>query len=309
MKAVQFTGAGGPEVVRYGDIPEPEPGRDQILVRVHAASVNAADWKIREGLSRAVVNPSYPITPGWDLSGTVAAVGEGVTGIDIGESVVGILPVCGSFAEYALLSSTVIAPKPARLTHVEAAALPAAGMTAWFGLFHRGGLQAGQRVLIHAAAGGVGHLAVQLARHVDAYVIATASAANLDFVRAMGAHEVIDYSREPFEKLVRDVDLVFDLVGGTVETRSWETLKPGGILVSALRPLADADIPAGKRGTLVRVAPNSDDLRAIMSLANAGKLIPNIRKVFPLREAGDAIELSRTGRGRGRIVIDIVDST
>lgn len=308
MKAIQFLRAGGPEVVALTELPRPEPGPGEVRVRVCAASANPADCKVRDAAVAAMFGLAYPLVPGWEYSGVVDAAGPGVDGVAAGDEVVGVLASCGSFAEYVLASPQGMARKPAALSHVAAAALPAAGQTAWSALFKLGALERGQKVLIHAAAGGVGHLAVQLAHDAGAHVAGTASSAHHAFLRELGADELVDYRAQRFEEMLSDYDLVFDLMNGEIETRSWGVLKPGGLLVSALREIPPAEVPAGKRGVMVRGAPRVEDLTALMALAEAGRLRGEIRGLYPLERAAEAIELVGTGHGRGRVIVQVAES-
>src|SRR5436305_3589034 len=235
MKAVRLYSRGGPEALRFEDAPTPRPGPGEVLVRVRAAGVTptellwAPTWTTRDGAPRPL-----PVIPGHEFSGEVAALGEGVTALRVGEAVYGMNDwfADGAQAEYCLARPADVARKPASVDHARAAATPISALTAWQGLFERGRLAAGERVLIHGGAGGVGGFAVQLARRRGARVTATASAGNVDFVRGLGADEVIDYRAERFEGRVRGVDAVFDTVGGDTLQRSWGVMKPGGRLVT-----------------------------------------------------------------------------
>src|SRR5689334_20716132 len=236
MKAICLHARGGPEAFVYEEAPRPHPGEGEVLVRVHAAGVIPTElswvptWTTRAGGPRPL-----PVIPGHEFSGEVAALGAGVRGVGVGDPVYGLNDWYrdGAWADYCVARVADFAPKPAGVDHIHAAATPISALTAWQGLFERSGLVAGQRVLIHGAAGGVGTFAVQLARWRGARVTVTASAANIDFVRSLGADEVIDYRAERFEDVVRDVDVVFDTVGGETLDKSWSVLKPGGRLVTA----------------------------------------------------------------------------
>src|SRR5947207_3298054 len=236
MKAICLRGRGGPEAFAYEEAPQPRPGEGEVLVRVHAAGVIHTElswvptWTTRAGEPRPL-----PVIPGHEFSGEIAAMGAGVRDLGVGDLVYGLNDWYrnGAQADYCVALVADCAPKPASVDHIHAAATPISALTAWQGLVERAGLAAGQRVLIHGAAGGVGTFAVQLARWRGARVTGTASAANLDFVRGLGADEVIDYRAERFEDVVRDVDVVFDTVGGETLERSWGVLKPGGRLVRA----------------------------------------------------------------------------
>src|SRR6266850_1585334 len=267
MKAVRIHSFGGPEVLRLEDVPTPEPKPDELLVRVFAAGVNPADWKFREGLLGKI---PLPTIMGSDFSGEVEAVGHDVTDFHVGQPVFGVVgDESGSYAQFVVAPAAQLVEKPANLNHVEAAALPVASMTAWQALFDVANLQRGQKVLIHAAAGGVGTYAVQFAKWKGAHVIGTASSEHLDFVRQMGADEVVNYRATPFEDVVREVDVVFDTIGGETQSRSWKVLKRGGILVSIVQPpLKDNAAAHGVRGEFhILNHGRKDELAKIADLA------------------------------------------
>lgn len=308
MKAVQIHAYGGPEVLQYEDAPKPAPGPDELLIRVLAAGVNPVDWKIRQGKLREFIHYDFPLILGWDLSGVVEQVGERVTGFKVGDAVYSRPDIRrnGAYAQYIAVRAAEVAPKPALLDHVEAAAIPLAGITAWEALFTVGGLQAGQKVLIHAASGGVGTLAVQFAKAKGAYVIATTSAKNADMVSGLGADEVIDYTSSRFEDIAHDVDVVFDTIGGETQQRSWQTLKPGGTLVSIIQqPDVTTAQQRGVRGAFLFIEPNAAVLRQIALLIDAGKVHPVIDRVYPLTEAQEAQRYSETGHASGKVVLTV----
>jgi NADPH:quinone reductase-like Zn-dependent oxidoreductase len=306
MRAVSQDVLGGPEVLHEVELPRPVPGFSQILVAVHAAGLNPTDWKHR---ARRVFLPDPPFVLGFDVSGVVEAVGFGVTLFKPGDEVFGMLPYpngFGAHAEYVTGPARAFAPKPRALTHVEAGALPLSGLTAWQALVDTAGVRPGQRVLIHAAAGGVGHLAVQLARARGAHVIGTASTANHDLVRGLGADEVIDYRTTDVAEAVRDVDVVLDPLGGESPLRSLATLRPGGILVSLLGgspELAERAAAKGVRLALMLVEADHAGMTAIGGLAEAGGLRPTIAGTFPLAEAAKAHALGETGHTAGKLVL------
>ncbi|MFE7616233.1 NADP-dependent oxidoreductase [Streptomyces sp. NPDC057496] len=309
MRAVTQDGLGGPEVLRLATVDRPEPGPAEVLVRIHATAVNPTDVWHREtgGLAGA---DAPPVPLGWDLSGTVEAVGIGVTLFRPGDEVFGMPrhPVpAGTYAEYATSPARHLAHKPAGLDHVAAAALPLAGLTAWQALVDTADVRPGQRVLVHAAAGGVGHLAVQIARSRGAYVIGTASAPKHDFVRSLGADEVVDYRTTDFAETVTGVDVVLDTIGGEYGPRSLRTLRPGGLVVSLASPaeaaLADEADRNGVRAVFLAVEADRAGMRALAELAESGALRPHIAEVLPLARAGRAHELSGSGRTSGKIVL------
>ncbi|MEU5424625.1 NADP-dependent oxidoreductase [Streptomyces olivoreticuli] len=312
MRAVRQETAGGPEVLKLVETDRPEPLPGEILVRVRAAGVNPTDWKTRERGS-FYTGETVPFTLGFDVSGVVEAIGDGVTLHAPGDEVYGMPRFphpAGAYAEYVTAPARHFAPKPRGLDHVQAAALPLAALTAWQALVDTADVREGQRVLIHAAAGGVGHLAVQIAKARGAYVIGTASAAKHDFLRGLGADELIDYREQDFAEVVHDVDTVLEAISGDYPTRSLRTLRPGGILVSLL-PLAD-DVreearERGVRATRMMVEPDLAGLRALTELVETGRLRTEIAAALPLADAAKAHELGETGRTSGKIVLTVGD--
>ncbi|MGA4851515.1 NADP-dependent oxidoreductase [Streptomyces sp. G5(2025)] len=311
MRAVSPSAWGAPENLVPVEVDRPEPGLTEILVRVHAAGVNPVDWKTRaEGAFG-----TWGDTPilGYDVSGVVEEVGPGVTLYSPGDEVFGMprFPEqAGGYAEFVVAPARRFVPKPQGIDHVQAAALPLAALTAWQGLVETAGLRAGQRVLIHAAAGGVGHLAVQIAKAHGAYVIGTARQDKHDFLRGLGADEIIDYARVDFTEAVSDVDIVLDGVGGAYGTRSLEVLRPGGHLVTLPDPggLPDA-ARARERGIHAGwtvVEPDRAGLLEIARLVNEGKLRAEIDTVLPLEDAAKAHAYGERGRTRGKIVLRVV---
>ena len=307
MKAVRIHSLGGPEVLRLEEVTRPEPNMNELLVHVHAAGVNPVDWKIREGRLGRIPLPSIM---GSDFSGVIEALGPGVTDFRVGEAVFGsVADESGSYAEYALAPVAQVAEKPAGLDHLKAAALPIAGLTAWQALFDAAGLRGGQKILIHAAAGGVGSLAVQFARWKGAYVIGTASRRHIDFVKQLGADEVIDYRTTQFQELVHEADVALDTIGGDTQERSWKVLKKGGTLVSIVQPPSDAVAAAhGVRGLFMRCDhTRRDELAQIAELVVRGQVQLNIDKVLPLSEARKAQEESQSGHAQGKIVLRVAE--
>jgi len=306
MKAIRYSAFGGPEVLRLEDVPVPVPGEGEVLVRVHAAGVNPGDWQIRSGL--AGDRFGLPYIPGWDVAGVVAAVGE-AAGFRPGDAVYGMAANSGGCAEYAIVPAGQLARKPSSASFAEAAALPQSGITARHALFEQGGLKAGQTVLINGAAGGVGHLAVQLARWKGARVIGTASARNEAYLRSLGVHAFVDYSAGLPEELVRSADLVLDTAAGG--NRDWliDALKPGGRLVPIAFGTHSADkaAEAGVDVQDVRFAPvTSAVLDELARLFDEGRLRVTIDSEFPLAETAKAHERSESRRARGKIVIRVL---
>ncbi|WP_353895370.1 NADP-dependent oxidoreductase [Glycomyces tritici] len=308
MRAITQNALGGSEVLELVEVERPEPAMGEILVKVHAAGLNPVDWKVRT--YGALTGAPAPFTVGWDVSGTVAAVGPGVQLYRVGDEVYGMprFPhFAGAYAEYVTAPARHFAPKPAGLSHEEAAALPLAALTAYQSLVDVADLQAGQRVLIHAAAGGVGHLAVQIAKAKGAYVIATASAAKLEYVRGIGADEVIDYTAGDFTEQVSGVDVVLDGVGGDYAARSAAVVRDGGHLV--ILPSA-AELPASELARINAgfniVEPDLGGLKAITALVEAGQLKPTVAETYALEDAGKAHESLEPGRTIGKIVLTVV---
>ncbi|MYS79440.1 NADP-dependent oxidoreductase [Embleya scabrispora] len=306
MRAISQDVLGGPEVLKEVESARPVPGPSEVLVKVRAAGVNPTDWIHR---STGLILGRPPFVLGWELSGVVEAVGLGVTIHRPGDEVFGMLKYPygnGSHAEYALSAARHLVRKPANLDHVQAAALPLAALTAWQALVDTADLREGQRVLIHAAAGGVGHLAVQIAKARGAYVIGTARAAKHDLVRELGADEMIDYTTTDFAEAVRDVDVVLDGVGGEYGPRSLPTLRRGGILVAIVNHVRDLDVQRyGVRAAEMLVEADHASMQQIAALAGAGRLRAAIDSVFPLADAAKAHERGETGRVTGKIVLTV----
>ncbi|MFJ6406790.1 NADP-dependent oxidoreductase [Streptomyces hydrogenans] len=309
MRAISQDTHGAPEVLEQVLLPRPVPGPGQILVAVRAAGVNPTDWKHR---AAGLFLGRLPLVLGWDVSGVVEAVGFGVTLFKPGDEVFGMLPYphgVGSHAEYVTGPARAFAAKPAGIDHVQAGALPLAALTAYQAIVDTAAVGPGQRVLIHAAAGGVGHLAVQIAKARGAYVIGTASAAKHAFVRSLGADEVIDYRTTDFRDAVQDVDMVLDPLSGDTRARSLDVLRPGGVLVSIL-PGTDPDeaAKAAARGVRVEsllVEVDHAGMNAVAGLAASGALRAHVEAVFPLAEAAKAHALGETNRTTGKIVLTV----
>jgi NADPH:quinone reductase-like Zn-dependent oxidoreductase len=309
MKAARIHKYGGADVLVYEDVPLPEPKAGEVLVRVCATSINPVDWKMREGMMERS-NQQLPLILGMDLAGVVEAVGPGVTSFQPGQDVYGVADTSrsGAYAEYAIASVEAIAPKPKTLSYTDAASVPVVAMTAWQALFDKYNLTAGQKLLIHAAAGGIGSFAVQLAKWKGAFVIGTASSANLDFIKSLGADTVIDYKTTPFETVVKDIDVVLDTVGGTTRERSWGVLKPSGTLVTLVHPFPAEmpnELPAKVVGLALR--PKASLLSEIAGLLDTGQIRTCVGQVFPLREVSQAQTISQSGHVRGKIVLKIED--
>lgn len=310
MKAVRIHAYGGPEMLHYEEIPRPQLNPDDLLIRVRAAAVNPVDWKIREGYLQGFLNHHLPLILGWDVSGEVVEIGPEVTAFQVGDEVYARPDIerDGSYAEYIAVKADEAARKPASLDHAHAAAVPLTALTAWQSLVDAAQLRAGQTVLIHAAAGGVGSLAVQLAKARGARVIATASAVNTGLVAELGVDQFIDYTKTRFEEAAQDVDVVLDTIGGDTQERSWQVLKPGGILVSVISPPPEATAAAHNvRQAFVFIHPSGQQLTAIARLIDEGRMRPIIHTVLPLSEARQAHAISQTGHARGKIVLQVAE--
>jgi NADPH:quinone reductase-like Zn-dependent oxidoreductase len=307
MKAICMRHFGGPETLELAEASVPEPGPDEMLVRVHAASVNPVDYKIRKGGYKLVGEDRLPLIPGRDLAGIVERTGAGVSSFHPGDAIFAMLGFDrGSFAEYALVKESEAARAPRRLDLVTAAAVPLAGLTAWQGLFDRGKLGPGQSVLIHGGAGGVGHLAIQLAKAKGATVLTTASTDDIAFVRSLGADRPIDYKKERFEDIARGVDLVFDLIGGETHERSYGVVKRGGRLISTLvEPDASKLAAHGIEGRHYMAEPNGAELAEIASLIEAGIIRIVVSRSFSLAEAGEAERVLESEHPPGKLVLKI----
>lgn len=313
MRRVIYDRFGGPEVLQVATAPVPEPGAGQVLIRVHGAGLNPIDWKTRKGLGFAArqIEDSLPWTPGYDLAGEVVAVGEGVTTLVPGDRVMGMVGFPadgGGYAEYALARADELAMVPEDLDLVTAGAVPLAALTAWQGLFEMGNLESGQKILIHAGAGGVGHFAVQFALERGAHVIATASARNRDFLSELGVHEVIDYHSVDFAEECYGLDMVLDLVGGEVGRRSLHTLSENGVLVTIPTVTADDIVSAAEAMGLcahgMTVRPDVFHLEEIAELIEDGEVRVHVDGRYRLEQVQDAHKQLEGGHVRGKLVLD-----
>ena len=307
MKVVRISQFGGPEVLHLENIPMPKAGEGELLVKVAAAGVNPVDFKIRGGKYPAVKQDELPFVMGRDVAGTVVEVGHSAARFAKGDAVIAMPGIGrGGYAEYAVVKVTEAAKKPESLDVVHAGAVPLAALTAWQGLFRHGHLKAGQRLLVQGGSGGVGHFAIQFAKAKGAEVITTCSAAHVDFLRRLGADQVIDYAAQRFEEAVADVDVVFDLIGGEVQERSWQVLKKGGVLVSTLNePSKEKAAAAGGRGMRYTVTESGEDLAAIAELIDAGKVKPFVSKTYQLKEAAAAQQFLEHEHPAGKVVLSI----
>ena len=310
MLTIRQTELGGPEVLRLVEVPRPAPGPTQVSVQVHAAGVNPVDAMIRRS-GGFLGQP--PFTVGWDVSGVVAAVAPGVTRFEVGDEVFGMpwFPLhAGGYGQYVTAPSRHFARKPSTVDHITAAGLPLAGLTAWQALVDTANVQPGQRVLVHAAAGGVGHLAVQLAKALGASVVGTASASRADFLRELGLDRLVDYRTVDFTLEVGEVDVVLDTVGADYAERSMRVLRPGGILVSITRmrdiaQLRELAATHGVRVEAVLVEPDRYALEQLADLVDKGQLRVHVGATFPLEEAPRAHEQIESGHTAGKIVLTV----
>lgn len=333
MKAVVVTRYGRTEdVVELRDLPAPTVGPRQVLIEVYAASVNPIDFKLQQGALKAVRKMQFPFVMGFDVSGVITAVGAEVTQYQVGDAVFSRVDsaAMGTFAEQVAVDAQYVAPKPARLSHQQAASLPLVALTSWQALFDRAGLQPGQKVLIHAGAGGIGTVAIQLAKAFGLQVATTTSTANVALVERLGADVVVDYKKQAFDEVLTGYDAVFETLGGDNQQRSFKVLKPGGKLISIVGvPTAawarQQGLPFFLRWLfallnrrndklarqhqvswdLLLMEANGQQLAEIGQLAEAGKLMPVIDKVYPLAQAKDALLYSQRGRAKGKIVISV----
>lgn len=306
MKAVRTHGRGGPEQLFFEDAPLPELRRGDVLLRVHATGITPAELTWDETYQNADGTPRIPGIPGHEVSGVVERTAPDVSDYRPGDEVYGLadFPRDGAAAEFAAVQAANLALKPRSISHAQAAALPLSALTAWQALFEHAHLLAGQRVLIHAGAGGVGSLAVQLARWRGARVLATASARNTAFVRSLGADDVIDYHATPFEETLRELDVVLDTIGGETLERSWRVLRKGGVQVTLVSPIpAGVAEQHGVRGVFFIVRGNRGQLEQISTLVDEGKLKPVIAEVLPLARAREAFEHGVGIHSPGKIVL------
>jgi NADPH:quinone reductase-like Zn-dependent oxidoreductase len=303
MKSVVIDQYGDNSVVQYKDLDRPEPKAGELLVKVHAASVNPIDWKIRSGAGQRM-GLTLPVHLGGEISGTIIQLGDGVSRFEEGDAIFGIID-SGGFAEYAIARAANMVRKPANLDFVAAAAVPLAALTAWQAMFDLARLSSGQHLLVTNGSGGVGSLAIQLAKNRGVHVTAMASARNEEYVRNLGADVFIDYTQQRFEQVVSGMDVVFDTVGAETFQRAFRTLKKGGFLVTAVAFPQNEGSEHGVAVARVQCKPDAGQLEMIRDLVETGKLLPHVAAVLPLTEIRHALELSEGGRTRGKIVMQI----
>jgi len=313
MKAAQINEYGGAGVVNMVETAaKPGIGAGQVLVEVSAAGVNPFDWKVREGMVRQMAELKFPgAVLGGDLAGTVAEVGADVVHVKVGDEVYGqanALSSVGSFAQFAPAAGNSVGPKPKNVDFASAAALPLAGVSAYQAIVETLKLTSGQKILIHGGAGGIGTMAIQLAKHLGAHVATTVSAADIDYVKSLGADVVIDYEKQSFRDELSDYDAVFDTIGGEVYIRSFEVLKPGGAIVSMNSPVDEAlmeqhNVTAYSQYTQL----TTERLAQLAKLVESGAITVHVDRVFPLDRAGEALEYVKTGQPKGKVVIKVRD--
>lgn len=307
VRALVLTEYGSTEAVQVTTVAAPEAAAGQVLVRVHAAGVNALDWKVREGVVRDAFPLQLPTVLGIELAGVVEALGAGVTRLRVGDRVMGALGGLGAYADVVAVNEANLSLVPDTLDFVQAAALPVAAVAAWQSLHFAGPVHAGQRILIHGAAGGLGGFAVQYAKQAGAVVHATAASADVDHVRSLGAEHVIAYDREQFDSVLGDIDLVLDYVGGEVLARSWSVLADDGGIVSTVSPAILTSTPAGRRGQWFINTPDAARLATIGQDVASGRLQSRIGAVVPFDELPAAIERSRTQPPAGKTVVQFLN--
>ncbi len=306
MKAVIINEYGDENVLKYEETEKPAPKANEVLIKVIASAVNPVDWKIRDGMGD-MFGIELPAILGCEIAGTIEETGADVQNFKKGDQVFGYLEShTGGYAEYAAVKESGIAKKPENVDYENASAIPVGALTAHQAIFGLANLQKGQKILIHAAAGGVGSMAVQLAKAKGAYVIGTASGKNEDFVKSLGADEFIDYTKEKFEDVAEDADVVLDTIGGETQERSFQTLKKGGFLVTLVQPPSPETAEKfGVKAAMVNAEANAEQLAEFAEFAAGGKLKTHVDKVLPLSEIKQAHELSKAGKTRGKIVLKV----
>jgi len=310
MKAIVMHNYGGPDVLKFEDVPRPEPKESEILVRVVAAGVNPVDGMVRAGMFAKYAKTPFPMIPGYDIAGIVEKTGTKIAKFKKGDSIYAYISLKdgGGYAAYAAATEKEASAKPQSLTYVEAAAVPLVALTAWQALIDTAKLSAGQTVLIHGGSGGVGTFAIQIAKARGAKVIATASTVNQDLLKELGADVAIDYTKTKFEEVAKDVDVVLDSVGKDTLARSYGVVKKGGFIVSLVARPDQAELDKyGIRGASLNVQPNSDELAEIGNLIDEKKIRVIVSQTFPLSEAAKAQEQVATGHTRGKIVLKVAD--
>lgn len=308
MKTVRIHEYGNADVLRIEEIPVPQIASDELLIKIHAASINPLDWKVREGYMKDLHIHTLPLTLGQDFSGIVEKVGSSVTGFKVGDDVFGRSSFYrdGTYAEFIEVKAKEVALMPKTITYDEAATIPLAGIVAWETLINKAKIKKNQRVLILGSSGGVGSLAIQIAKSKNCYVIGTTSHENLDFVKKLGADEVIDYTNQDFSDHLKDIEVVFDTIGGETQNNAFKVMRRGGILVSiASKPNQELAERYGVRAEYASTGPNAHILNELTSLIEKGQIRPVVDKVFRLEDVKQAQIYSQSGKARGKIVLEI----
>lgn len=308
MKAIVFDRYGGPEVLELREMPQPALRANDVLIEVHAASVNPVDWKIRSGLLKEMVRYDFPLIPGWDVAGIVVDAGSEVGGFKKGDAVFSRTDIArnGTYAEYVAVDEKYVALKPSLLTYEEAASIPLVGLTAWQALVDFAAIKKGDRVLIHAGAGGVGTFAIQLAKDFCCYVATTCSTSNVEFVRSLGADLVVDYTKSDFTSELQGLDVVFDTLGGDIYRNSFKVLKHQGVMISILeQPDHELADRARVRAGYLFMHPDGKELAQIADFIERGLIKPAVKHVLPLSDARKAHELSESRHAQGKIVLKV----
>lgn len=312
MKAAQLIKYGGQDAIQVSDdVPKPTPSSGQILVEVHAAGLNPFDWKVREGYMQEFIPIKLPATLGGDVAGIVAEIGENVKGFRVGQEVYGMANAVGgqgSYAEYTLVASSQLAPKPQSINYVESAALPLAAISAYQGIVDHIDLKADQKILIHGGAGGIGALAIQIAKNIGAFVATTVNSKDIDYVKGLGADEVIEYHNQDFSQILEDFDAVFDTVGGATNIKSYDVLKRGGVLV-AMNDQANEELVTAHEIIYIQQfsVPTNKRLNKVTELVSKGILSVNIDTVYELDQTAEALEHLKSGHPRGKVVLKVKD--
>ncbi len=309
MKAVVLRKYGNADNLSYEEVERPSPKDDEILIKVRASAVNPVEWKIRDGLGE-MFGLKLPFILGCEIAGRIEDAGADVKKFKTGDEVFGYISLArnGGYAEFVIAKESEIVKKPKDIDFENAVAIPVGALTSWQAIFGAAKLESGQKILIHGAAGGVGSMAVQLAKATGAYVLATASGKNEEFVRDLGADECIDYTKQKFEDVAKDVDVVFDTIGGDTQERSFQVLKKGGFLVSTVSPPSQESAEKfGIKAEMISVQPNAEQLAEITKLAEEGKVKTHVETVLPLSEVKKAHELSESGHTRGKIVLSVAE--
>lgn len=306
MKAIVIHEYGKEDVLKYEEIEKPAPKADEVLIKVKIAAVNPVDWKIRDGLGE-MFGLKLPMILGCEVSGIIEEAGADIKNFKAGDEVLAYISSHqGGYAEYVCAKEIETSKKPESIDFENAAAIPVGALTAWQAIFDKADLQSGQTILIHAAAGGVGSMAVQLAKAKEAYVIGTASGKNEEFVKDLGVDEFIDYTKQKFEDVVKDVDAVLDTIGGETQERSFQVLKKGGVLVTLVNPPSPESAEKyGVKAEMINMQPNAEQFAEITELAASGKLKTHVETVLPFSEIVKAHELSEAGKTRGKIVLTV----